>query len=204
MTQFTRRHALGLLAAVPLLPALGGPAAAAVEDAVMGDLPLGQEKAPVTVIEYASLTCPHCAHFHTTTYAKFKEKYVDTGKVRFIFRDFPFDRLAVMGGVLARCAGPQRYYGMLSVLFQQQRQWAQAPDPVAALTQIGRMAGLSKERVDACFQDQALADAVLNNRLEGEKKFQVSSTPSFVIDGRTHSGALTLEQLDKLLGPLTD
>jgi protein-disulfide isomerase len=160
---------------------------------------LGKPDAPVTVIEYASMTCPHCARFHTETLGSFKEKYVDTGKVRLIFREFPFDGLALRASMLARCAGPERYFPMLDVLFQQQKQWTSAKDPMAALGQIGRLAGVSPQKFEACMKSEELQNAIVQNRLEGQQEHKVESTPTFVIDGEKHSGALTLAQLDEIL-----
>src|SRR5687768_5061793 len=140
--------AKGMIAAFALfLMAAAAPAQAQQQtDWAKGDMALGKPDAPVTVIEYASMTCPHCAHFHAETLKAFKEKYVDTGKVRLIFREFPFDGLALRASMLARCAGAERYFPMLDVLFQQQNQWTRAKDPMAALAQIGRLAGVSPQK----------------------------------------------------------
>ena len=192
--------AKGLIAAFTLfVVAAAAPAQAQEVEWAKGDMALGKADAPVTVIEYASMTCPHCASFHSQTMKAFKEKYVDTGKVRLIFREFPFDGLALRASMLARCAGPDRYFPMLEVLFQQQRQWTSAKDPVAALKQIGRLAGVSPEKFDACMKSEELQKAVVQNRLEGQQKHQIESTPTFVIDGEKHAGALSLAQLDEIL-----
>jgi protein-disulfide isomerase len=193
--------AKGMIAAFALvLLAAAAPAQAQQQtEWAKGDMALGKPDAPVTVIEYASMTCPHCARFHTETLGSFKEKYVDTGKVRLIFREFPFDGLALRASMLARCAGPERYFPMLDVLFQQQKQWTSAKDPMAALGQIGRLAGVSPQKFEACMKSEELQNAVVQNRLEGQQQHKVESTPTFVIDGEKHSGALTLAQLDEIL-----
>ena len=193
--------ARGIVAAFALfLMAAAAPANAQQQtDWAKGDMALGKPDAPVTVIEYASMTCPHCARFHAETLKAFKEKYVDTGKVRLIFREFPFDGLALRASMLARCAGAERYFPMLDVLFQQQNQWTRAKDPMAALGQIGRLAGVSPQKFEACMQSEELQNAVVQNRLEGQEKHKVESTPTFVVDGEKHSGALTLAQLDEIL-----
>jgi protein-disulfide isomerase len=189
-----------LVAAAAFLLAAAAPAAAQEQLAwAKGDMALGKPDAPVTVIEYASMTCPHCARFHAETFKAFKEKYVDTGKVRMIFREFPFDGLALRASMLARCAGPERYFPMLEVLFQQQKQWTAAKDPLVALAQIGRLGGVSQEKFDACMKSEELSNAIVQNRLEGQQKHGVESTPTFVIEGEKLTGALTLAQLDEAL-----
>ena len=166
-----------------------------------GEMALGDKAAPVKVIEYASMTCPHCAHFAKDTFDDFKAKYIDTGKVYFIFREFPLDRLAFQASKVARCSGAERFWPMISVLFAQQAQWVPADDPIVALKKIGRLAGLSSEQVDACLEDKQLADLILANRLKGEKDDNVESTPSFVVNGKTHAGDMSLTEFDKLLAP---
>lgn len=195
------RLAKGLFAAFALaVAAFATPLSAQEGEAwAKGDMALGKADAPVTVIEYASMTCPHCARFHAETFKAFKEKYVDTGRVRLIFREFPFDGLALRASMLARCAGPDRYFPMIEVLFQQQRQWTSAKDPLAALAQIGKLGGVSQEKFDACMKNEELSNAIVQTRLEGQQKHDVNSTPTFVIDGEKHAGALTLAQLDEIL-----
>lgn len=178
------------------------PAAASQHHWAEGEMVLGQPDAPVSVIEYASMTCSHCAHFETATLPAFEEKYIKPGKVKLIFREFPLDGLALRGAMLARCAGKDRYFGVLELLFRQQEKWAQAPDPVAALQRIGQIAGVSKDEFNACMEDKALMDRIVQSRLEAEKTYQIESTPTFVIGGKVHPGALTMEQLDEYLRPL--
>ena len=116
-----------------------------------------------------------------------------------IFREFPFDGLALRASMLARCAGPERYFPMLEVLFQQQKQWTAAKDPLVALAQIGRLGGVSQEKFDACMKSEELSNAIVQNRLEGQQKHGVESTPTFLIEGEKLTGALTLAQLDEAL-----
>jgi protein-disulfide isomerase len=177
-------------------------AGAAGGDPRLQDMVLGKADAPITVIEYASLTCPHCAHFHETVLPAIKTDYIDTGKVKFVFRDFPLDQLAFAAAVLARCGGPEKYFTYLTVLFAQQRQWAGAPDPKAALTQIGRLGGVSAEQFDKCLADKPLGDYILNSRLEGNQKFNVNSTPTLIINGKTEPGTPTIEQMRARLDAL--
>ncbi|MGP1396369.1 MAG: DsbA family protein [Inquilinaceae bacterium] len=163
------------------------------------DRVLGAADAPLTVVEYASFTCPHCATFHAETLATVKERYIDTGQVRYVFRDFPLDGLALRAGMLARCVPEDRYFPLVDVLFSSQREWSRAADPVTALSQIGRMVGLTQDEIDACLQDDALADRLIALRTEGTERFGVESTPSFVINGETVSGALPFDRFAELL-----
>lgn len=176
--------------------------AAAGADPRLQDMVLGKADAPVTIIEYASLTCPHCAHFHTDVLPTIKKDYIDTGKVKLIFRDFPLDQLAFAGAVLARCGGPEKYFTFLNVLFAQQRQWAGSNDPKAALIQIGRLGGVSSDQFEKCLADKPLGDYILNSRLEGNQKFNVTSTPTLIINGKAEPGAPSLEELRKKLDAL--
>ena len=148
----------------------------------LSDRVLGNPNAPVTIVEYSSLTCPHCARFHVETLPKLKEQYIDTGKAKLIFRDFPFDQWALRASLMARCAPPERYYPLLDVLFKSQAQWSSAKDPAAALIQIGKLAGVSQQTTEACWADKALADGILNFRLDGQNKHRIESTPSFVLN----------------------
>jgi protein-disulfide isomerase len=163
---------------------------------------LGDPKAPVTIIEYASLTCPHCAEFHTTVLPELKERYIDPGKVRLIYRDFPLDQQALNAAALAHCAGPDRYFGFLDVLFETQATWARAADPVVALKRLGKLGGLTEQEIDACMADEALTEQILRTRLDGQNQFQIGSTPTFVIDGKTYAGSRDIDEFAALIDPL--
>lgn len=177
------------------------PATAAPAPAEL-DMALGQKDAPITIIEYASLSCPHCAKFHEETLPALQEKYIATGKVRLIFREFPLERTAFWAAIIARCAGEERYFAFVDVFFKKQQSWFAAEDPFQALLKIARLGGLGAKDVKACSEDEALGDGILQTRLDGEQKHGVSSTPSFVIEGETYRGALTLEELEKIIEPL--
>ncbi|NQV58669.1 MAG: DsbA family protein [Alphaproteobacteria bacterium] len=164
-----------------------------------GDMALGAKDAPVTIIEYASMTCPHCANFHMGPLKALKAKYIDTGKVRLIFREFPFDPVALQAAMLARCAGEKRFFGMLNVLFKNQLKWAKAANPQEALANIARLGGFTEARFQACMTSQALADQILQSRLNGSKEFDIDSTPSFIVNGVKTSGNMTIEKWDELL-----
>lgn len=162
---------------------------------------LGDANAPVTIIEYASLTCPHCATFHDDVLPELKEKYIASGQVRLVYRDFPLDQRALEAAALAHCVAPERYFGFLEVLFETQATWAQA-DSLTPLRRLGRLAGLKEEQMDQCLDDQELMDGILEKRLIAQNQHDVSSTPSFVIDGETHAGALDIESFSALIDPL--
>jgi protein-disulfide isomerase len=165
---------------------------------------LGKSDAPVTIIEYASLTCPHCAEFHNKVLPELKERYIDPGKVRLIYRDFPLDQTALAAAALAHCAGPERYFSMLGVMFETQSNWARADDPIAALKQLGKLGGLSEQEMDACLADQKLTDGILRQRLAGQNEYDIGSTPTFIIDGRAYPGARDVEEFSELIDPLLD
>ena len=164
-----------------------------------GDMALGSKDAPVTIIEYASMTCPHCAKFHLGPFEALKSKYVDTGKVRIIFREFPFDPMALQASMLARCTGEKRYFGMLKVLFKNLPKWAQASNPQQALAKMARLGGFTEARFKACMANQELADMILKSRLKGNKEFGIDSTPSFIVNGIKVSGNMSISEWDELL-----
>ncbi len=197
MTHFTvlKRLAVAALLAI----GLGGTAAAQDNSgAVMGELTLGSKDAPVTIVEYASMTCPHCARFHNETFKDLKAKYIDTGKVYFIYREFPLDRVAFAVAIAARCVGEKRYFPMLSLLFKNQERWATARPPMAAVAKLMRLGGVGQKRLDACLKNRDLGDVVLANRQKGEKE-NVRSTPSFLINGQMLAGAFPLSRFDEII-----
>ena len=147
------------------------------------DLVLGKADAPVTIIEYASMTCPHCANFHKTTYPALKAKYIDTGKVRFIFREFPLDELAVAASMLARCVGGEKSIAMIDVLFASQDKWA-VRQPIPILQQIAKQAGMTEKAFDECLKDQKLYDNIMAMRERGSKEYKVESTPTLFVNGK--------------------
>jgi protein-disulfide isomerase len=207
----TRRQALELLgtaAATALvltsLPALAqnvSPADLAVPGP-LGDVALGPADAKVTIIEYASMTCPHCAAFHQETWPELKKRWVDTGKVRFVLREFPLDPLATAGFMLARCDGETKYYPIVDLLFSQQRAWAYAERPLDALRQMMKQAGFSQEKFDSCLKDQKLYDAVNAVKNRGMDVFKVESTPTFFINGQRHPGNLSIDEIEKVIKPI--
>jgi protein-disulfide isomerase len=181
----------------------------------LGDMVMGDEKAPVTIIEYASMTCPHCANFHETTYPELKKRYIDTGKVRFIFREFPLDQLAAAGFMLARCgtqdagkgllasdpnAGSNKYFAMVETLFSQQRDWV-VQRPLQPLLSIAKQAGFSEQSFNECLKNQQVLEGIEEVRSRAAQKFNVQSTPTFFINGKIMRGSLTIDEFDKQLAP---
>jgi protein-disulfide isomerase len=162
----------------------------------LGDQMLGDPKAPVTIVEYASMTCPHCAKFHETTYPEMKRKYVDTGKVRYVFREFPLDSLALAASVLARCAGNEKYFPLIETLFAQQQEW-RVQRPLEPLFAIARQAGFTQQSFDACLENQQILQGIEEAKMRAVNRFKVQSTPTFFINGRLVRSTLTIEELDR-------
>ncbi|RJT40066.1 DsbA family protein [Mesorhizobium waimense] len=165
------------------------------------DKQLGKDDAKVTIVEYASMTCPHCAHFNETTFPELKTKYIDTGKARYILREFPFDPSAEAGFMLARCA-KDNYFPMVDVLFKQQANWVGVNNTKDALLQISKLAGFTQESFEACLTDQKLLDDVRAVQKRGADEFKVDSTPTFFINGKTYKGAMSIEEMSAILDPL--
>ena len=155
---------------------------------------LGDKNAPVEVIEYASLTCPHCAAFHNGPWPKLKKEYVDTGKIKLIYRDFPTDQLALAASMVAKCAPENRYFSMIELMYRTQDKWRRAKNPHEALSNIGRLAGMSPATVEACMNNQAVFDGVMKQRNEGHENFNIEATPTLIVNGKKIEGGLTLEE----------
>jgi protein-disulfide isomerase len=201
-----RRRALNLalacLLAAPGLTAIGGRGAFAQDsldlEAALGTRIIGDPDAKVTLVEYFSLTCPHCAGFHVDTYPKLKEKYIDTGKVKLEFRDFPLDQWALRAAALARCLPTKRYPAMISFLMEKQASWARVEDPLSELLRNGELAGVDRNSAKACITSDKLLDGIIAMRLVGSQKYDIKTTPSFLLDGEKVD-AYTFEEFDKLL-----
>jgi len=168
------------------------------------DMSMGNEKAAVTVIEYASMTCPHCAHFQETTFPELKKRYIDTGKIRYIFREFPLDNLAAAASMLARCAGEtdkNKYFALIDTLFHQQQTWA-VEKPLPPLLALAKQAGFTEQSFNACLSNQKVLDGIEAVRRRAIDKFKVASTPTFFINGNSYSGAMSIDEMAKIIDPL--
>jgi len=165
-----------------------------------GDVVLGSEKAPVTVIEYASMTCPHCAHFSEMTFPELKKRYIDTGKVRYTLREFPLDALAAAGFMLARCAGADKYMPVVETLFSKQIDWV-VKEPVPPLKEIAKQFGFTEESFNKCLANQKVLDDIQAVRDRAAEKLGVNSTPTFFINGKRLVGDVSIEQLAKEIDP---
>src|SRR5262252_4145036 len=167
------------------------------------ELVLGKDDAPITVVEYASMTCGHCANFHNKVFPTLKERYIDTGKVRFVMREFPLDKLAIAASMLARCAGGDNTFPLISALVAKQQEWAFVKgNPVPELFKLAKQAGFTQESFDKCLTDQKLMDDIVKIRSRAADSFGVGSTPTFFINGKRMTGAPTIEEFDKAFSAL--
>ncbi|MGH1349251.1 MAG: DsbA family protein [Methyloligellaceae bacterium] len=172
---------------------------------VVGDLPeniMGDPNAPITMIEYSSMTCPHCAYFHTATLPGLKEKYIDTGKVRYILREFPLDHLATAAFMLARCAGKDKYFPLIDAMYAKQNEWAVRSGNSQKLFDLVKQAGFTEETFKKCLNDKDLSSKIIAIKNKGANDLRVASTPTFFINGEKVEGALSLEAFDKKFAPL--
>jgi protein-disulfide isomerase len=200
--QLILRSSAGLLAAGTALSALPALAQSVDMDKLLepGTLPekvLGEEGAPLTIVEYASMTCGHCANFHKATYPHLKKEYIETGKARFIFREFPLDPVAAAAFMLARSVPEDKYFDVIDVMFAEQRNWAFSNDPYNSLLNFAKQIGFTQESFEKTLTDQALLDGINATRDRASSDFGVDSTPTFFFNGNKVSGAISVEQLDK-------
>lgn len=183
----TRRNAIKTFAGAAVLMAGTNPVFAQDSDAPqVVEMVLGSDDAPVTMIEYSSFTCPHCANFHKDVFGDLKADYIDTGKVKFIYREVYFDRFGLWAGMLARCAGKEKYFGVVDLLMRQQREWLGGGEPatvVANLKKLGLVAGMDDATMESCLQDQAMAQALVADFQKNATADDINSTPTFMING---------------------
>ncbi len=179
---------LTLLLAAPPAAAGNVPLAEAVAEMVMG-----RDDAPVTMVEYSSLACPHCAAFHRDVLPKIKEGYIDTGKVRLVYRDFPLGGLALAAAMLARCGGRKKYFGFIEVLYRSQAQWSRADNPRRELARVARFGGISQKDFEACLVNEPLMTDIREQAADARQKFGIDSTPTFIIEGEKVLGARSFE-----------
>ena len=179
----TRRQTLALTLAAAALPG----AAFAQDTREVIEMTMGDANAPVTLVDYSMFTCPHCAAFHEETFPQIKKNFIDTGKVRLIYREVYFNKASLWAGMIARCGGEDRYFGMVDLLFKKQKEWIDGDDSdalVANLYSIGRQAGLSDGDMDACMTDKAFAQALVTEYQKNAKADGIDSTPTFMINGK--------------------
>jgi len=164
---------------------------------------LGNQDAPITIIEYASLTCPHCAHFTNDVLPEIKKEWIDTGKAKLVLRDFPLDEPALRAAMIARCAPPDRYYAFADTFFATQEKWVRTADYHDALARLAKLGGMSKDEFDACLKNTELENKIVEGRLTASKDLEVTSTPTFFINGTKLTGAPTAEEFNKQLSSLS-
>ena len=202
---------LGALAAMMVSPAPMSPAIAHLQMAdaravlalTKNDRILGNPDAPITIVEYASLTCPHCAHFTNLVLPELKKKWIDTGKAKLVLRDYPLDEPALRAAMITRCASPDRYYAYVDTFFAAQEKWVSAHDYRDPLARLAKLGGMSKDEFDTCLKNTALENQIVESRLIASKELDVNSTPTFFINGTKFSGAPTVEEFDKVLSELS-
>ncbi len=209
--EFTAALALtGAAAAIGLSPlrliseASAQTAADVAKPVSLPDMALGPKDAPVTVVEFASMTCGHCANFNETVFPKLKTEFIDTGKIRYVFREFPLDIKAAAGSMLSRCIAKDdagKYFAVVDMLFKQQNDWVMK-NTAETLTRIGKQAGLSQEQVETCLKDQALLDKIAADQKFANEVLKVNSTPTFFINGEMLRGEQTFEEFSKKITPL--
>ena len=163
------------------------------------DFTLGSEEAKVVLVEYASLTCPHCAYFHTQVLPGIKKEFIDTGKVRYVYRDFPLDRLALGAAMIARCSGKGSFFGFIETFYRAQSSWSRASNPLEALAKLSRLGGMGQRIFKECLQNNEIQKIILQQRLQAVNDFEVETTPTIFVNGARFNGGLTLSQLRTLL-----
>lgn len=176
-------------------------AAVDVDTSSITEMTMGPEDAKVTITEYASFTCPHCATFHQTTFQNLKRDYIDTGKVHFIYRDVYFDRVGLWASMLARCGGSERFFGISGMLYEQQKDWLNSDDPVEIsgnLRRIGKVAGLEEEQINACLEDAGKAETLLAWFEQNAEADDISSTPTLMINGQQY-GNMAYADLQEII-----
>ena len=164
---------------------------------------LGNPDAPITIVEYASLTCPHCAHFANDVLPELKKKWIDSGKAKLVLRDYPLDEPALRAAMIARCAPPDRFYAYVDTFFAAQDKWVMARDYREALARLVKLGGMSQDEFDNCLKNTELENKIVEGRLVASKELDVNSTPTFFINGIKFAGAPTVEEFDKVLAGLS-
>jgi protein-disulfide isomerase len=168
----------------------------------LGDIVQGSEKAPVTVVEYFSFTCYHCANFHETVYPQIKADYIDTGKVRYITRDFPLDAVAMTAAIIARCEGNEKYPAFVNLLLKNQKDWAFSSHPLDALKEQVKQAGVTSEKFDSCLKTESLYRGVVESRKRAADRLGVNATPAFFINGERMAQGMNFQNFQDKINAL--
>jgi len=197
----------GLLLASPGSPGAAAPHpmladANAVLQITKDDRILGNPQAPITIVEYASLTCPHCAHFANDVLPEIKKEWIDTGKAKLVLRDFPLDEPALRAAMIARCAPPERYYAFADTFFAAQEKWVRSTDYREALARLAKLGGMGQAEFDTCITNTELENKIVEGRLRATQELEVTSTPTFFVNGSKLAGAPTKEEFEKVLSGL--
>lgn len=194
MKRRTFLHSSGLISAglimASTLPAFAQDADAPMEfTPLITDMVLGDPSAPIEIVEYSSYTCPHCADYHNGPFKEIKKDYVDTGKAKIVYREVYFDRVGLWASMLARCSGPERFFGITEELYAKRDEWlkGEPPEIIASLRKIGLVAGMTAEEIDACYSDEELAKNLVAWYQENVTRDEIKSTPSFIIQGQQYS-----------------
>ena len=207
-----------MIFALPLLALAGAPSIAAEKPVAkkeagpmagrvtlkeaLADKVLGRKDAPITILAFESMTCPHCASFHRNTLPQLKKEYIETGKAKLIFVDYPLDGRAMLASMLARCSGDKRYFAIVEMLFGSQQNWGRAKDVMAELGRIGRFGGMTADEFKSCMANKALFDGIRARQQAADKEHAIRSTPTFVINGKKLLGAQPFAEFDKLMKPM--
>ena len=163
---------------------------------------LGKPNAPIKMIEFASLTCGHCARFHNEVMPAIKEKYINNGKIFFIYKDFPLDKFALKASIISRCSGNKNYFSFLDVFYKKQSSWTRSQDPFKSLLKIAKIGGLKDEEIKVCVGNKSIEDGLLKDRLQSSKKYDITATPTIYLNGKKYTGDLTLEALELKINAL--
>lgn len=179
----------------------GGPAMAGIAplDEALSDRTMGRDDAPVTILEYSSLGCPHCAAFHRDTLPKIKQTYIDTGKVRLVFNDFPLGNRALAAAMLARCVDKDKFFGLIELIFRSQKKWSGSQRPLDELLKVVRFAGMSKADFDACLGNKPLMKGIRQRAGEASQKYDIQATPTFIIGETKIPGNLPFEKFREII-----
>ena len=165
---------------------------------------MGNVNAPIKFTEFISFTCSHCADFHINKLPSIKEKYIDTGKIYFTYKDFPLDKFALKASMIARCSGERKFFSFLNVFYKKQKDWTRTKDPFKSLLKIAKVGGLKDEELKVCIGNKSIEDGLLKDRLESSKKYNITATPTIYFNEKKFEGDLSFEAIDLKIKTLLD